>query len=673
MTDLFANLQTLRGIGVRRARAFQKMGITTVNDLLTWFPRRYEDRRAVKAIADLVDGESVCVRGFVAAPPVVTRVRDGLDLLQFPVTDHSGVMRVTFFNRLWIKNTLAPGTAYVFYGKAERNLFGSAMSNPVAERADRQEETGRIWPVYSLSAGVSRRMLCQGVRAALRECATTLPDVIPEEVRRSYGLCAAGFAYENIHFPENEAALADARRRLAFEELFLLAVGLRGFRGQREAHPVEAFRDVDMSPFYDALPFTLTDAQRRCIAEALSDMRSGVPMNRLCQGDVGSGKTMVAAACVYHCVRNGRQAALMAPTELLARQHYEGLSALLSPLGVRVALLTGSVSAKEKRAIRRRTGEQDLDFVIGTHALISDGVEFARLGLVVTDEQHRFGVAQRGALAAKGQYPHILVMSATPIPRTLALSVYGDLDVSFLDELPPGRRKIQTYAVSGDYRPRVYRFLEKQMAEGRQIYIVCPMVEEGAEASDDRKAVTEYAYELQNVFPNRRVLSVHGRMKPKDKEAVMSAFAAGDGEVLISTTVIEVGIDVPNASVMVVENAERFGLSQLHQLRGRVGRGKHQSYCILISDSRSEETRRRLRVMVTTSDGFRVAEEDLRLRGPGDFFGERQHGLPPLKIANLADSELLRQAQTAAAELSPERYPLTVRRAAELFSKSGTA
>ena len=408
-------------------------------------------------------------------------------------------------------------------------------------------------------------------------------------------------------------------------------------------------------------------------------MRSGVPMNRLCQGDVGSGKTMVAAACVYNCVRNGRQATLMAPTELLARQHYEGLSRLLEPLGVRVALLTGSVSAKSKREIRRQIASRELDFLIGTHALISDGVEFADLALVVTDEQHRFGVAQRAALTAKGRQPHTLVMSATPIPRTLALSVYGDLDVSFLDELPPGRRKIKTYAVSGDYRPRLYGFLEKQMSEGRQIYIVCPMVTEGESVADDRKAVTEYAQELRRVFPRRRVLSVHGRMKPKDKEAVMSAFAAGDGDILISTTVIEVGIDVPNASVMVIENAERFGLSQLHQLRGRVGRGKFQSYCVLISDNRSEETRQRLRVMVTTSDGFRVAEEDLRIRGPGDFFGERQHGLPPLKVANLcADGELLREAQTAAKELQtadPDltRHPVIARRAEELLAQSETA
>ena len=679
MAELSDNLQTLKGIGARRAQSLRKLGLVTVRDLLTWFPRRYEDRRTIKAIADVSDGESVCIRAYPEAPPVVTHIRDGLDLIKLNALDDSGVLNVTFFNQLWLRNELRPGEAYIFYGKAELNLFGCSMSNPVTERADRQEATGCILPVYPSSAGVSQWILRRCIRDALKAYADAIPETLPDELRAARRLCDIKSAYENIHFPKDEEALQAARRRLAFEELFLLAIGLRGFRRRREANPGAAFTDADMSPFYDALPFALTDAQRRCIAEAFTDMRSGVPMNRLCQGDVGSGKTMVAAACVYNCVRNGRQATLMAPTELLARQHYESLSRLLFPLGIRVALLTGSVSAKSKREIRRQLAARELDFLIGTHALISDGVEFADLALVVTDEQHRFGVAQRAALTAKGRQPHTLVMSATPIPRTLALSVYGDLDVSFLDELPPGRRKIKTYAVSGDYRPRLYGFLEKQMSEGRQIYIVCPMVTEGESVADDRKAVTEYAQELRRVFPRRRVLSVHGRMKPKDKEAVMSAFAAGDGDILISTTVIEVGIDVPNASVMVIENAERFGLSQLHQLRGRVGRGKFQSYCVLISDNRSEETRQRLRVMVTTSDGFRVAEEDLRIRGPGDFFGERQHGLPPLKVANLcADGELLREAQTAAKELQtadPDltRHPAIARRAEELLTQSETA
>ena len=676
--DLSENVQSLPGIGARRAQLLRRLGIVTAQDLLSHFPRRYEDRRAVREIAELADGEYACVTAFVAAPPSVTHIRDSMNLLRLNVMDSSGVLNVTFFNQLWRRNELHTGTAYVFYGKAELTGRRRSMTNPVVERADSQEATGRIVPVYPLTAGVSQWTLRHCVEAALRSCADALTDSLPEEIRRQYELPSAKFAYWNIHFPNDMEALEASRRRLAFEELFLLSVGLQSSRKRRESASAEAFAAVDMSPFYDALPFSLTNAQRRCIDEALSDMRSSVPMSRLCQGDVGSGKTMVAAACAYFCVKNGRQAVLMAPTEILARQHFDGLSALLGPLGIRSALLTGSASAKEKRAVREGAAVHELDFVIGTHALISDGVTFADLGLVVTDEQHRFGVAQRAALTGKGTRPHTLLMSATPIPRTLALAVYGDLDVSFLDELPPGRVKVKTYAVSGDYRPRIYAFLEKLMSDGGQIYIVCPMVGDADDIPDDRKAVTEYAGELRTRFPNRRILSVHGRMKSKDKERVMTAFASGEADMLVSTTVIEVGVDVPNAVAMVVENAERFGLSQLHQLRGRVGRGGKQSYCVLISDAPADETRERLRVMVNTSDGFRVAEEDLRIRGPGDFFGERQHGLPPLKVAALSDAALLEEARTAAASLLDQdpdlsQHPLTAQSAESLLQSGGAA
>ena len=486
-----------------------------------------------------------------------------------------------------------------------------------------------------------------------------------------------GYAYENIHFPAGGQALELARRRLAFEELFLFTLGLRRLRQRRETVKVEPFRPVDMGPFYSALSFTLTEAQGRCVEEALGDMASGRPMNRLCQGDVGSGKTMVAAACVYFSVKNGRQAALMAPTEILARQHYEGLAPLMEPLGVRCALLTGSHTAKEKKALAAGLAAGEIDFVVGTHALITGGVEYRRLGLVVTDEQHRFGVGQRAALAGKGENPHTLVMSATPIPRTLALILYGDLDVSVIDQLPPGRRPVQTSFVNGSYHPRIYKFLRRLVGEGRQAYIVCPQVSESEEGGDDRKAVTEYAAKLQKeVFPDLRVAYVHGKMKPKEKDAVMAAFAARETDILVSTTVIEVGVDVPNAAVMVVENAERFGLSQLHQLRGRVGRGEWQSYCVLVSDNQNEETRRRLKVMVKTADGFKIAEEDLRLRGPGDFFGQRQHGLPGLRVADIGcDAQLLREAQAAAdalLERDPEleSCPAAAERMAELFTEA---
>ena len=677
MADLTTDIRYIKGIGEQRAKALNKLGITTLRDLISWFPRKYDDRRQARRIADLVPGESACVAAMIAAEPKVSHIRKGMDLIKVRAVDETGVLDITFFNQTWLKSQLIQGETYIFYGKAEGNLLRKTMASPIVEREGRGEFTGRIVPIYPLTAGVSQLILSRSIRQGLDACADILPDALPDQVRQDHHLCRIGYAYENIHFPEDETALDLARRRLAFEELFFFTIGLQRLRSRRETVRVEPCGDVDMAEFYHALPFTLTEAQRRCVEEALGDMRSGQPMNRLCQGDVGSGKTMVAAACVYFMVKNGRQAALMAPTEILAQQHYNGLAPLLENMGIRCALLTGSTKAAVKRSIAAQLAAGEIDFAIGTHALITEGVAYADLGLVVTDEQHRFGVAQRAALAAKGQHPHTLVMSATPIPRTLALILYGDLDVSVIDQLPPGRQPIETYAVPGSYHPRVYNFIRKLVAEGRQAYIVCPMVEENDELPDERKAVTAYAQKLQaEVFPDLKVAFVHGKMKAKEKDAVMVAFAAHETDILVSTTVIEVGVDVPNAAVMVIENAERFGLSQLHQLRGRVGRGKHQSYCILISDNQNEETKQRLKVMTKTADGFKIAEEDLRLRGPGDFFGERQHGLPGLRIADIGcDTQLLKEAQQAAEELlarDPDLrdHPAAAERVAELFAQA---
>ena len=680
MADLTTDVRYIKGIGEQRAKSLEKLGIATLRDLISWFPRAYDDRREARRIADLIPGETACVAAMIASPPTVAHVRKGMDLIKVRAVDESGTLDVTFFNQTWLKNQLQVGQTYIFYGKAEGSLLRKTMASPIVEQEGRGEFTGRIVPVYPLTAGVSQLILSRSIRQGLDACRDILPDVLPDEVRQAHHLCRIGYAYENIHFPADEHALELARRRLAFEELFLFTIGLQRLRQRRETVSVSPCRAVDMAKFYSALPFTLTDAQKRCVEEAIADMRSSAPMNRLCQGDVGSGKTMVAAACVYFMAKNGRQAALMAPTEILAQQHYNGLAPLMERLGIRCALLTGSTKAAAKRSISAQLSTGEIDFAIGTHALITGTVEFSDLGLVVTDEQHRFGVAQRSALSAKGQHPHTLVMSATPIPRTLALILYGDLDVSIIDQLPPGRQPIETFAVPGSYHPRVYNFIRKLVAEGRQAYIVCPQVSANDELPDERKAVTEYAQMLQrDVFPDLKVSFVHGKMKPKEKDTVMTAFANHETDILVSTTVIEVGVDVPNAALMIVENAERFGLSQLHQLRGRVGRGQHKSYCILISDHQNEETKARLKVMTKTTDGFKIAEEDLRLRGPGDFFGVRQHGLPGLRVADIGcDTKLLREAQEAAeallaADPTLERHPATADRITELFTQNADA
>ena len=616
----------------------------------------------------------VCLELLVAEPPHLSRIRKGLELVKARLVDDTGSVTATFFNQSYMKDALRTGETYVVYGRVEGPPGRRQMTNPVCERADRARFTGRILPIYPLTRGISNNLLAGLTLRCVEECAGQMEETLPAGLRREHALAAAEFACRNIHFPRDEEALELARRRLIFEELFCLACGMALLRTRRTCAEGVPFSTPPVEEFLALLPFSLTAAQRRAMEEVAVDTASGAPMNRLVQGDVGSGKTMVAAYGAWLAAKNGGQCALMAPTELLAEQHFRSLAPLLGRAGVRVGLLTGSVKGKARKELYAALAAGEVDLVVGTHALLSEGVVFSDLALAITDEQHRFGVAQRAALAAKaGRTPHVLVMSATPIPRTLALIIYGDLEVSVIDELPPGRTPVETYVVGEDKRQRMYRFVRKLVGQGRQAYLVCPAVEEGEESpgepgGEGLKAAVPYAEHLKSeVFPDLRVGLVHGKMKARDKDAAMTAFAAGELDVLVSTTVIEVGVDVPNAALMVVENADRFGLSQLHQLRGRVGRGKHQSYCVLMTSTHSAESRERLR---KTADGFRIAEEDLKLRGPGDFFGQRQHGLPQLGIADLAaDMRVLKEAQQAAQKLLEADPGLSRREHAPLLGR----
>lgn len=647
------SILTLPGIGPKKAELFAKLGISTLDDLLHFYPRDYEDRTRFVPIMSLEVDTPACFMASVISTPRTNRIpkadRRALEVTKVTVADHTGRLNLTFFNAGYTADHLVRGETYCFYGTLTGDYLGYAMTNPQFEPLSAKGRiTGCILPIYPLTAGLNRRMISQAVRNAMER--QTPEETLPREILTRYGLCDAATAMQNVHFPSSHEALEAARKRLIFEEFFRFSAALCLVRAQRTVHRVEAYAHTELSEFYAALPFSLTDAQKRAIGDILADFTRGVPMSRLVQGDVGSGKTMVAAAAAYCAAKNDRQVAFMAPTEILAKQHFDRLAPLFASLGLKTVLLTGSLREKEKTEVRRKLAEGEVDLVIGTHALLTDTTVFRNLGLVIADEQHRFGVAQRAKLLKKGELPHLLIMSATPIPRTLALILYGDLDVSVIDELPPGREPVESFLVDERYRARLNGFIRKQADEGHQTFIVCPAIEEGKDESF--KAAEVWAQTLKDtVFPNLRVALLHGRMKGSEKEAVMAEFADGKYDILVSTTVIEVGVDVPNATLMVVENADRFGLSQLHQLRGRIGRGGAKSYCILVSDNQNTETRQRLKALCATTDGFRIAQEDLKLRGPGDFFGARQHGLPAFRMGDLgSDLSVLQQAQEAAAQ-----------------------
>lgn len=674
--DLQTDIQYLKGVGEKRAALLRKLGICTVDDLLHFYPRTYEDWTNIRTIEEAAIGETCCVRAVVDRKPIGVRIRKGMTVFKTDVTDGKSLMQITIFNNRFLAEKLETGEEYLFFGRVSGNLWKKEMVSPMAEKPQSAE---RIHPVYRLTEGLSSRTVERLVSAALEHCAAQCAETLPESIRDTYCLCGIRDALYNIHFPPDADYADHARRRLIFEELLTLTLSMRSMRTRNRARTECAALNDCTAAFLHTLPFVPTGAQSRAVQAIAADMARNVPMNRLLQGDVGSGKTAVAAAAVYLAAQNGMQCAFMAPTEILAMQHFKTLSAFFEDSDIRIALLTGSAKASEKRKIYAALQSGEIHVLVGTHALITPEVVFHRLGLVITDEQHRFGVEQRAALGEKGDNPHLLVMSATPIPRTLALMIYGDLDVSVLDELPPGRKPVKTYAVTGEKRERVWNYVKKYLDKGMQGYIVCPLVEEG---ELPLAAAEEYAAQLrEGPFHRYTVGLMHGRMKPRDKEEVMRNFADRNIQLLVSTTVIEVGVDVPNAAIMVIENAERFGLSQLHQLRGRIGRGQAESSCILISDAQNDEALRRLRIMTQTNDGFRIADEDLKMRGPGDFFGARQHGLPQMKIADMLEqTELVHEAGEAAEKLlredpnlsAPEHRALCAA-VEKLFAKIGSS
>ncbi|MGI6772256.1 MAG: ATP-dependent DNA helicase RecG [Clostridiales bacterium] len=643
-------IQYLKGVGEARAKQFNKLDVYTVGDLLYFLPRAYENWAPEESIHKAPLFTNCCISAVIAEPPVVSRISGGRLLTKCNVTDGETILTLIFFNNPYVADKLKEGEEFLFYGKLNRNLFGGREM--IAPRMASLQYSGKIRPVYRQSGKLSSAMIENCVRNCFKNLtAADVPETLPQYLIEKYDLLPLYDALKQMHFPDSNEELFKARRRLVFEELLIFRLSLYFIKESGSLSEGIRLNKDYTDEYTQYLPFVLTKAQRKCISEIAADLSLGKPMNRLLQGDVGSGKTAVAAAAIYSCAKNGYQSALMAPTEVLAEQHYRTLQKLFEGTDIKVCLITGSKTAKEKREAKGQLSVGEADVAVGTHALLQSDVEFNRLGLVITDEQHRFGVNQRAALSAKGDNPHVLVMSATPIPRTLALIVYGDLDVSILDELPPGRQEIDTYKVDSSYRQRIYNFIKKHLDEGRQAYIICPLIDtDEEEDSPDLTAAKQLAEELsEGEFKQYRVGLLHGKMKSSDKDKIMRSFSEGEIQLLVSTVVVEVGVDVPNATVMVIENAEMFGLSQLHQLRGRIGRGQHKSTCILISDDEGENAKQRFEVFCATTDGFEIAEKDLELRGPGDFLGKRQHGMPQFKIADIfTDSKSLYAAQRIA-------------------------
>jgi len=610
-----------------------------------------------KSISSIIEGEEISITARLASPVVTNRIRGGMFYARGKIFDETGMLDVVWFNNPYASNMFKMDEEYTFFGKVRRNKSGNLQfQNPIAENVTKNGKfTGRIVPIYPLTAKLTQRAVQDAVFQCLDGLSEPIPEILPRELIDRFSLLDSDAAIRNIHLPESFEMFDKARRRLVFEELLLLQLGLHSLRGAREVEKCQPFDNVEcVSEFIESLPYQLTDAQARVIDEVCVDLKKDKPMTRLVQGDVGSGKTVVAAAAMYAAHKSGVQACMMVPTDILAEQHYRNLSKLFSPFGIEVIYLSGKMPAKERKVAQEKLRTGEVTIAVGTHALISGDVEFWNLGLVITDEQHRFGVNQRTSLAAKAASAHTLVMSATPIPRTLALVLYGDMDVSVIDELPPGRTAIETYSVNEKMRSRIYNFIKKNVDEGRQAYIVCPLIEENEDS--DLKSTVEYVEQLKHtVLRDFSIAAMHSKLKAADKTQIMRDFVDGKIDILVSTTVIEVGVDVPNANLMIIENAERFGLSQLHQLRGRVGRGSYQSYCIMFCAPNQTIAQERMKVMCETSDGFRIAEEDLKLRGPGDFFGTRQHGVPEMRIANLfSDMDILKDAQTAVAEILAE-------------------